>query len=192
MGKSTVTGVFRKLGAVTLGTDDMVRALLEERAVIEEVRTVLGNNIFSGDGKLDKKKIAGLIFRDEGLRTKLEAILHPLVLKKIREFLEDNKKTLKDRLIIVEIPLLFEKEYTEKFHKTITVHTEAKTALNRLEASGVNREEALLRLKAQMPIEEKMRRADFTINNSGSLEKTEAQTAEVYKRLLEYIKTDCK
>lgn len=192
MGKSTVAGIFRELGAVTLGTDDIVSALLEERSVIEQVRAALGNGIFSGDGKLDKKKMADLIFRDKELRTKLEAILHPLVLEKVQAFLEGNKKALKDRLIIVEIPLMFEKGYAWKFNKTITVYTDAETALKRLEVSGVSREKTMLRLKAQMPIEEKIRRADFTINNSSSLGETEAQTKEVYKRLLGDIHTDCK
>lgn len=190
MGKSTVTGIFRELGAVTLGTDDIVDSLIEERTVIEKIRAALGNGIFSNEGKLDKKKVADLIFKDKKLRTALEDILHPLVFKKILEFLTSNKKDLKDRLIIVEIPLLFEKEYTEKFNKTITVYTDEELALKRLATSGISIEEALLRLKAQMPIGEKKRRADFTINNNGSLEDTRAQTEEIYKRLLEYIKTE--
>lgn len=185
MGKSTVAGIFRELGAVTLDTDTIVSTLLEDHAVIEKIRVALGNKAFSDEGKLDKKKIAGLIFKDKKLRTALEGILHPLVFKTLREFMAGREKEFEDRPVIVEVPLMFEKEYTKKFNKTITVYTAEEVALKRLAASGISIEEALLRLRSQMPIGEKKRRADFTINNNGSLEETEARTKEIYKKLLE-------
>lgn len=184
MGKSSVLSMLKEFGAVVLSADDVVDSLLNEGAVQERVRAVLGRGVFSDDGKLDRARVADVIFRDERLRTDLENILHPMVLQKIREFLRARcREDAKDTIVVIEIPLMFEKGYSRRFNKTITVFTDEETALRRLGAAGVSREDAIMRLKVQMPVEEKIRMSDFAINNNGILKDTAVQAKEIFSRL---------
>lgn len=189
MGKSVVLGMFKELGAITLDADDVVDNLLHDKAVLEKVRAKFGDSVFSNKGGPDRQKIASLIFRDKEKRDALEGILHPLVFKRISAFLNTlSKEKTKDKVVIVEIPLLFEKGCEGRFQKTITVFTDEHTALERLAKSGIRREDAVMILNAQMPIKEKIRLADLSIDNSGTLEGTETRVRDVYKRLKEGLR----
>ncbi len=191
MGKSTVLRMFKKLGAVTLETDEIVDTLLHDEAVLVRIREVFGEKVISEDGNLDKTKVAAVVFRNRELRDALEAIIHPLVSEIIRDFLEEMKRREGDeKVVIIEIPLLFEKKYTGQFKRTMTVFTSQEVALKRLEEAGVGREDALLRLNAQMPVQEKVKKSDFAIDNSGPSDETGAQVAGVYRTLLEDLKTE--
>lgn len=186
MGKSVVLGMFSKLGAVTLDADDVVDNLLHNKAVLEKIRAEFGDSVFSNKGEPDRQKIASLIFRNKEKREALESILHPLVFKRISEFLDAlSKENTKDKIVIIEIPLMFEKGCEGRFQKTMTVFTDEHTALERLEKSGVTREDAVMILNAQMPIKEKIRLADLSIDNSGTLDGTETRVRDVFKRLKE-------
>ncbi|MEW6213838.1 MAG: dephospho-CoA kinase [Nitrospirota bacterium] len=185
MGKSTVLPMFRKFGVITLDADRIVESLLIEQDVLEKIRELLGDKVFNKNGRLNKKKVADLIFKSDVLRNSLEDILHPLVFERIKDFLD--KMNEKDKVVIIGIPVLYEKGYENRFDRTITVHTKEEIALNRLEKDGITREEALLRLKAQLPIEEKIKQADFIIDNNGTIEETMAQVEIIYKKLLREV-----
>jgi len=180
MGKSRILALFAQLGAYTFNSDKIVATLLTEKDVLEKIRRVMGHDVFYKNGSLNKKKVARLIFRDEALRRSLEDILHPLVFRRIKGLL----KTIDKSVVVVEVPLLFERGHRNKFDKTITVFTDEETALKRLEKAGVKRTDALLRLQSQLPVREKMKRSDFIIDNSGSIRKTASQTEAIYKTLL--------
>jgi len=182
MGKSTVLSLFEKLGAITLDTDDIVKSLLVEKNVLEKIRGLLGDNVFERDGSLNKKKVAEIVFKNEKLRKLLENILHPLVFERIQFFLD--KMNGKDKVVIIGVPLLYERKYEDRFDRTMTVHAEEENALNRLEKKGVASEDAILRLKSQLPIAEKIKRSDFVIDNNGTIGETMAQVEIIYKKLL--------
>jgi dephospho-CoA kinase len=181
MGKSTVLPMFENLGAITLDADKIVISLLKEKIVRENIRTLLGDAVLNNNGTINRGKVADVIFKDNILRHSIEDILHPLVFEKIEEFLE--KLNRKEKVIIIEIPLLYERGYQDKFDKTVTIFTDKETALYRLEKNGIQREDALLRLQSQLPIEDKIKRSDFVINNNNSLEDTMKQVKIIYKKL---------
>lgn len=181
MGKSAVLTMFKKLGATTVDTDRIVELLLTEKDVLEKIRGLLGDNVFYKNSSLNKKKVADLIFKNDVLRYSLEDILHPLVFERIKIFLD---KINGDKIIIIEVPLLHERGYKDRFDKTITVYTNEEVALNRLEKDGTTREEALLRLKSQLPITKKVKQSDFVIDNNGPIEEAMAQVEIIYKKLL--------
>lgn len=185
MGKTTVLDMFRDLGAATLKTDQVVDTLLKDASVLGAIRKEFGNEVFSGDRDLNREKLSSVVFRDSGKREILEKILHPLVFERIEEFLKGMVNWVAGKgVVIIEIPLLFEKDYTKRFSKNIVVYTDEEIALKRLGELGITRDNAMLRLSAQMPVKEKVKRADFVIDNSGSLEHTKAQVRETYQRLV--------
>jgi dephospho-CoA kinase len=182
MGKSTVLSLFREFGVSTLDTDKIVDFLFRRKKILEKIRQLMGNSVFHDNGSLNKKKVAEIIFRNARLRRSVEDVLHPFVFEKIKDFLE--KVNINDKILIVAVPLVYERAYEDKFDETIVVHTTEETALHRLGMKGVSRRDALLRLKTQMPIEEKMKRADFLINNNGTLNETKVQVEKLLKNLL--------
>lgn len=186
MGKSTVLGMFRELGGVTLNADSIVDGLLHEERVILKLKALLGNDICLPDGALDRRMVASRLFSDRTLKDRVEEILHPLVFDEIDRFLNGVKQGEDDgKLVFIEIPLLFEKGYSGRFARTITVFTDEGVALERLERKGIGREDALMRLKAQMPIDEKIRKADFAIDNGGDTDATRRQVSQIYEKLME-------
>lgn len=182
MGKSTVLPMFRKFGVITIDADKIVESLLEEKIVLGKIRVLLGDKVFDKNGSLNKKKIVDLIFKNNAMRHHLENILHPLVFERIKDFLDGMNG--KNKVAMIEVPLLYERGYEDRFNRTITVHTKEEIALNRLEKDGVNREDAVLRLKAQLPIEEKIKRADYVIDNNGTTEETMEQVEIIYNKIL--------
>lgn len=182
MGKSTVLPLFQKLGALTLDTDVIVKSLLTEEDVLEKIRGLLGDEVFYRNGSLNKRKVARMVFKDDALRRSLEDILHPLVFERINIFIRKNAG--KARIVVIEVPLLFERGYENRFNRTITVYSREEKALSRLEKQGIKRQETLQRLKSQLPIEDKIRRSDFIIDNNRSIKETNRQVKEIYQELL--------
>ena len=184
MGKSFVLSVFKELGAIVLDSDEIVSHLLEDKQVIRKIRKILGDRVVKQcSSTLDKAEIAKIIFDNNMLREKLEVLLHPMVFDKIQKNLK--KLSGKNKLIIVEVPLLFECGYQGRFERTITVFTTQKTAVERSMRAGVSRGNALKRLKAQLPIQIKKKNADFLIDNNGPNKKTRRQVECIYHKLLE-------
>jgi dephospho-CoA kinase len=185
-GKSTVLKMFADIGAIVYDTDEIVASLLREKSVKQKIGALLGDRVFHHDGSLDKRKVAALIFADDTLRLSLENLLHPLVFEKINHLL--NREEIKSAIVVVETPLLFERHYEGGFQKIITVQTAQDRALSRLENRGISRGEAMERIRSQVPLEEKISRSDFTINNNGTLEETEQQVSYIYKKLLREVR----
>ena len=181
MGKSSVAAMFRDLGAVTLDCDEIVSNLLTARKVLRSIRRLFGDSVFSSDRNLDRAALAEIIFSDSRMRLKLEGLLHPMVLRKLKQ--ELRRLGAGSCIVVVEIPLLFEGDFGSFFDRTITVHTAKKIAVERLKKSGICRRDALARLNSQMDIREKKRLADFSINNNGTRRQTASQARKIYALL---------
>ncbi|MEJ2695224.1 MAG: dephospho-CoA kinase [Candidatus Sulfobium sp.] len=186
MGKSFVLSLFRDLGAITIDSDRIVDGLLREGKVVSDMKKLLGEDVLDREGRLDKKAVAQRIFSDPASRRSVEALLHPLVLERVDHLVQGVKDA--NRFVVVEIPLLFEGNYGDRFRKTMTVFTSEETALERLEAEGVPRREALLRLNSQMPIDRKKELADYIIDNNGNMEETRERVKELYNSLIKDMK----
>jgi len=183
MGKSYVLSVFRELGAIVLDSDEIVDLLLQDRGVIFKIKKILGSCVEKEDGTLNRDEVAKLIFNNSNLRNKLEVLLHPMVFARMEEFLQKIKG--RRRLAIVEVPLLFEGGYQDRFSRTITVFTTPKAAIERLMKAGVSRNSAMKRLKAQLPVQIKKKQADYVIDNNGTKQKTRRQVEQIYEKLIE-------
>jgi dephospho-CoA kinase len=182
MGKSLVLSVFKEIGAIVLDSDDIVNHLLQDKKVILNVKKILGNRVEMENGSLDKSEIANIIFNNSKLKEKLEVLLHPMVFGEMEGALRKIKG--KKRLVIVEVPLLFESGYQSRFDRTVTVFTTQKEALARLIKVGVSRSNAMKRLRTQLPIKTKKKAADYLIDNTGTKERTRKQVENIYRLLL--------
>jgi len=181
MGKSTVLKMFASLGAHVIDSDKIVEKLLESADILRDIEAIFGKDVFAPTGKLLKERVSDIIFTDDEKRKRLEALLHPLVFKEIERLLEGKKG-----VIVIEVPLLFEGGFKDRFHKTITVFTTEEEALKRLSAMGIKREDALKRLSCQMPISEKIKQSDFVIDNSSGIEDTYLKVRAIYEEIKRY------
>jgi dephospho-CoA kinase len=187
MGKSTVARMFGDLGAVVIDTDDIVCELLKDPDVIYEIKKAFGDDIIQKTEdrrqktEINKRMLAEIVFEHPHLRISLENILHPRVFKKIDEHIA--KITDTSAIVVVEAPVIFERGYQNRFDKIITVYTSEDIAIQRLKEKGISEDDARKRLKSQFPVEMKISRSDFAIDNSRDLENTKRQVEEICGKL---------
>jgi dephospho-CoA kinase len=181
-GKSMVASMFAQLGADVIDADQLAREVVEPgQPALEEIAKAFGQDILLRDGRLDRGKLARIIFADPVARGTLNAITHP----RIRERMDAEITARRSRrgVLVVDIPLLYENDRTRAVETVIVVWVDPKTQLRRLqERDGLSVEEARQRIAAQMPLDEKRARADVVIDNSGSRESTRRQVEAVYRR----------
>ena len=183
-GKSTVAGLFAEAGWSTLQTDAIVRDLLDQdRAVKSALYERWKKAVFQPDGAVDRKAIARRIFEDTAELSWLEGLLHP----KVRKVWETSLQEAPDLHWLVEIPLLFEKKLETKFDFTICVESSPQVVENRILLKGYSKTETRQRRQRQMSLEEKIRRSDYVISNSGSLEFLKLQTHRLNKQIQQSI-----
>jgi dephospho-CoA kinase len=183
-GKSTVTNFFRELGAYIIDWDELARKVTRPHLKAwKEIVEYFGKGILNDDLTINRQKLADIVFSDKEKVTKLNQIVHPEVFKEDERITNEIKSLAPDALIIKDIPLLFELTRPLYVDKTIVVSISEQTQLRRLEERGMSREDAKNRIKSQLPLEEKIKSADFVINNDGSLEETKRQVEEIYSLL---------
>jgi|DewCreStandDraft_4_1066084.scaffolds.fasta_scaffold02387_2 dephospho-CoA kinase len=182
-GKSTVLRMLQDLGAATISADSIVHELLDsDTSIRERIRREFGEGVFDETGRVDRRKLADIAFRDDSARMKLEHILHPEVRRRILVWM-DGARSRGTRVAVAEVPLLFETGLEGDFDCTVAVTAEHGEQLNRL-SSRMPVRDAERRIAAQMPAEEKARRADYALVNSGSLDDLQERVRELWSTLL--------
>lgn len=183
-GKSSVCRFFNDLSAYVVSADEIVHQLLvPDQPLGRQVIALLGNDIIV-KGKIDRSMIAEKVFKDDALLHSLEKLVHPAVLNEIEKQYQQIKNQGKAPLFIAEIPLLFETGTDKQFDAVIAVWTEQKASLNRFIAStGYTEEEYFKRMANQMPADEKAKKADYVIDNSGNREDLQKAVTNIYNKL---------
>lgn len=144
-----------------------------------------GPEILNPDGTINRRKLGNIVFSNPKERDFLNRIIHPLVLKKKEETLRRLERAGKSGIFVSEAALTIEAGFTSFFDKIIVVYCPEETQIERLMArNNLSREEAENRIKSQLPVEEKLKYADYIIDASGTIEETIAQTEKVYQSLL--------
>ena len=186
-GKSTVAGLFQVWGAYVADADEISRHALDpDTDCYSETVAAFGREILRSDGTVDRKKVASIVFSDKDALETLNGIIHPYVRRIIRMDSEKAFKEAPDRLIIWDVPLLFETGYEKEVARTIVVTARQDLRIQRIiERDGSTRAAALRRIRTQMSDREKVKRADIVIRNNGSLSELEERTREVFDELLE-------
>ncbi len=143
-----------------------------------------GADILAADGAVDRKKLGRIVFADASARRDLEAIVHPAVYRAIAAGLRGFEIIGDSPLAVVDVPLLYETGHAGGFDRVVATVCQPATQLARLMARGLSEPEALQRLAAQIPSEEKGARADFVIRTDGTREETDGQVERIWRKLL--------
>lgn len=197
-GKSTVARLFAKLGAVVIDADAIVHELQAPgMPMLEVISEAFGPEMIRPDGSLDRERLGQHVFGDAEALARLNQIVHPAVGAEMARRLSDAQ-TAGTELVLLDIPLLFEgraraaanpdakrpRSSGDGVEAVILVYaTPAQQIERQIARDGVTEELARQRLDAQLPIDEKRAMADHVIENSGSLEETEAQVGALYAKL---------
>jgi dephospho-CoA kinase len=183
-GKSTVSAMLVQRGAVLIDADQIARdVVLPGSPVLDKVVSKFGQAVLLEDGSLHRKKLGQIIFGNPKARKELEAILHPPIRAMIKSQMEALEKEDPHRLVVVDIPLLFESKLQEPYSEIMLVYVPTAIQKQRLmQRDHLNEIEAEARLNSQMPIEEKKKLADIVIDNSGTIEETDKQIDFFWQR----------
>jgi dephospho-CoA kinase len=182
-GKSTVSRMFAELGAEVVDADRIAREVVEPgQPALQEIVEAFGSEMLEASGRLDRARLASLIFSDAKARSHLNSITHPRIRQRMLAELEARRS--KPGLLILEIPLLYESGAAGKLvEAVVVVWVDPVTQLRRLtEREPLSEAEARRRIQAQMPLDEKRIRADHLVDNTGSLARTRQQVEAIYKR----------
>jgi len=184
-GKSTVANLLVQRGALLIDLDRIAREIVEPgRPALAQIAQRFGQAVLRADGSLDRQKLGAIVFADPLKRRELERITHPAIRAVMKQRMEENEREAPDRLTVVDVPLLYESGLEDRFERVMVVYVPRRTQLERLiRRDRLTPEEAERRLNAQMDIEEKRQRADFVIDNSGSLEETERQVEAFWREM---------
>jgi dephospho-CoA kinase len=184
-GKTTVANILENLGAHTIDFDMLARSVVEPgKQAFQEIISTFGNEILLNDGGLDRKKLAGIVFEDEEKRRRLEGMTHPRIFEEFARRVGQIAAKDPHGILQAIVPLLFEFNLQYLFHKVLVVYVPKETQIKRLvERDGITKEEAAKRLKAQLPISEKVMYSDFMINNDCPVEETQKQVEDLWQFL---------
>lgn len=182
-GKSAVAEEFAKAGAVVFDADGEARAALTRPEVREQLVGWWGPSVLAPDGSVDRKAVARIVFADPAQRTRLESVIHPLV-KKSRADLIERCAASGAGLVVVDAPLLFEAGMDKECDRVVFVDCPRALRLERLRVSrGWEESELDAREKAQLPLEEKRRRADDIVVNDADREALAARVRDLLVRI---------
>jgi dephospho-CoA kinase len=189
-GKSTVRALLGELGCHVIDADQLVADLYQPgRAGHTALVETYGREILREDETVDRVKLADLAFATPDGARKLNALIHPLVLQYTTELLDEYEQTHPDGIAVVEATLMIESGSSKRYDKLIVVDVTPEVQIERGIARGLPPEEVKRRLANQLPREERLRHADYVIDNSGDVARLESETRSVYARLLADLET---
>lgn len=183
-GKSTVAQLLSEHGATIIDADVLARRAVEKgSSVYDAIVKRWGTSILAPDGHLDRAALRRVVFRDPKELETLNELVHPEV-ERLRTARIDDARKRGDRIVVCDIPLLFEKKMVDRFDRIILVDAPRPLRLERLvEERGLRETEAMDMIAAQMPAELKRARADFVIDNGGTLAELERSVNDVWAGL---------
>lgn len=183
-GKSAVASMFRELGFPVLDADSISHRLMEPgQPAHNEILREFGPDVTNASGRIDRAKLAAVVFADPDKLARLNAILHPRVEQAmLLQFDAWQRSGFRDA-VFVEAALLVEAGFTKHLNGLVVTFCTPAQQLERLLARGMSEVEARRRIAAQLPIDEKLRHATYTIDCSRSLDDTRAQVESLVKKL---------
>lgn len=182
-GKSTVSNLFRKCGIEIVDADKVAKDISEKKESIKKISSIFGKDILDNDGKIIREKLREKAFKNRELLQELNKIIHPQVMEYFKRKKEENSK---DEILIFDIPLLYEAKMEYLCDKIIVVGVDVQKQIRRVVArDGSSKELAKKIISNQMPLDEKIKKADIVIMNDGTLDELEEKVMKIYRELKE-------
>lgn len=186
-GKSEAAACLRSLGAAHVDADAISRALTAPGGeALPAIRERFGDGVFYPDGTLDRAALGQIVFDSAPHRRLLEGILHPLVQHRVLSEIQAASER-GDRVVVLDVPLLFETGMDVLCDETWAVTADAETQLIRVMSRGFTAEQAQARIDSQMSAEERSARATRTINTNRPIDRTQAELTSMYQQLLKRL-----
>ena len=185
-GKSIVASVFRELGAILLDADVIARlVVLPHQPAWEDIVEFFGPQVVNEDESLNRAKIGEIVYNNPDSLTELNRITHPRIMQHYKDELRRIKTEQPDAVVVLEVPLLYETNMDKLCQQVVVVYVDRETQIKRLmKRDNISYADAVKRVDAQMPMDEKVRRADFVIDNRGSMEETKEKATKYYNEIL--------
>jgi len=184
-GKSTVSEILRRLGAVVLDADVLAREVVEPgQPALQAIVRAFGPEVLTADGRLDRKRVASIVFAAPEKRKTLEAITHPAIRERFLARLAALEAEGFEGLVFWDAPVMIESGGHQAMERLVVVVTDAATQLARAVGRDGDRGDIERRIASQLPLAEKAKLADHVIDNSGDRAATEARTREVHAALM--------
>jgi len=184
-GKTTVSRLFGKLGAAIFDADVAARKSTEDVEIISRIGKTFGNQIFDSNGILDRKKLANIVFSSKGKLQQLNSIVHPHVRKQMWSFVEVQQELAEVALIIIDSPLIYETGLYTHLDFIVVVSSDIEACIQRVQQrNGLSREEIQDRLSRQIPLEKKIKRADFNIDNNNPVKSLNKHVQSVFTNIM--------
>jgi dephospho-CoA kinase len=190
-GKTSVCDIFSRYGVPVLHSDEIAKELsYSDKEIRKKIIAYLGNEAYLSDGALNRQFIASKIFSNEGLRRKVEAVIHPRV-EKERERRINELVKYGHHLIIIEAALIYETGLDKKLDAVIVVDAEEAARVARIrKRDAVSEKEIYARINAQYDVKKKLEKADFMIFNNSTIEKLESKVRFLYTLFNRLINED--
>lgn len=184
-GKSAVSKIFDRAGAVVIDADRIARQVVEPgKPAWQEIRSQFGRQVFKPDGTCDRQRLGDIVFQQSHMRRRLEAIIHPRVKAHIDERLRKLAMSGSESVVVLDVPLLLETGMDKGLDEVVVVYAPPAVQRRRLMLrDGFSADQAQARIDAQMPMEQKCSRATLVIDNSGDFSATEKQAMDIYSDL---------
>ena len=178
-GKSTVSSYLKQLKIPVIDADEVARKVVEPNIQgAREIRKTFGSDVFEEDGSLNRQKLGALIFSNAENRQKLDDLLQPLIKIMILDEIEEYRQK-GETMIVLDLPLLFEKHYEKLCEEIIVVYVPRELQLERLmKRNQYTKQEALSRIDSQLSIEEKRKRATVLLDNQGTVQQLYQQVEQ--------------
>ena len=188
-GKTAVSQVLKEEGAYIIDADQIARELVQpHKPAWNELIRAFGQEILREDGSIHRKKLAEKVFANPEQRKLLNQILHPRIREEMGRRAKEIGQKDPEAIVMIDAPLIVELGDHREMDKLIVVTSTQTQQIERLkDRDGTSPEEALRIVSSQMPLEEKLKFADFVIRNEGSLEETRKRTKEVFKELKKIV-----
>ncbi|MFF2090811.1 dephospho-CoA kinase [Paenibacillus sp. NPDC058174] len=183
-GKSTVASMLVERGALLVDADQVAReVVMPGEPALEAVASKFGQAVIhKEDGTLDRKALGAIVFNNKDKLAQLEGILHPAIRTRMQQRIQQYEIDFPQKLVVADIPLLYETGQASLYDGIMVAYVPEKLQLERLMLrNAIDADEAQHRVKLQMDIEEKKRRAEWVIDNSGTLEETSRQISLFWK-----------
>jgi dephospho-CoA kinase len=184
-GKSTVVAEFAKLGCAVIDTDKIAHEILDEPSVKKEVISSFGQTVLDHTGKVSRRKLADIVFADGDKLSTLNQIIHPLVLARAEQLIEQYSRQQQVAAIVLDMPLLVEVGWDKRCDRLIFVECDREKRLKRARKMGLFDENQLkVRENFQISLDKKASIADNIINNNSGFSALARQVADIFSYIV--------